>query len=62
MAGFARVFRHSRTLVVIPGHDLESRKSWIPDQVGDDEQRNPNRNGKERRYELNSNKPNKYVV
>ena len=22
---------------VIPGHDRESRKSWIPDRVGDDE-------------------------
>ena len=22
---------------VIPGHDWESRKSWIPDQVEDDE-------------------------
>ena len=40
MAGFARLSRHSRTLVVIPGHDWESTKSWIPDQVGDDEQQN----------------------
>ena len=22
---------------VIPGHDRDSRKSWIPDRVGDDE-------------------------
>jgi hypothetical protein len=22
-------------LLVIPGYDRESRKSWIPDQVGD---------------------------
>jgi len=62
MAGFARVFRHSRTLVVIPGHDLESRKLWIPGQAGDDEHWNPNRNDKKKRYDLNSNKPNKHVA
>ena len=30
--------RHARHQhPVIPGHDRESRKSWIPDRVGDDE-------------------------
>ena len=75
MAGFARVSRHSRIFLVIPSHDLESRKSWIPDQVGDDEgshgspvkpgttsSRTLTRNDKEKRYDLNSEETNKHVA
>jgi hypothetical protein len=75
MAGFARVSRHSRLLVVIPGNDRESRKSWIPDHVGDDRGSHGspvkpgttsngtlNQNNQDKRYDLNSNKPNKHVA